>query len=129
MNAILPSVLSFAFIGSALTAQEPQPKPKPDRVEFALLAADAGVRALDVYSTHQMLQNGNHEMFLPGFVAKNPPVMAVGFAGIVGLNYFAARKLERHGHHQMARIVLMVDIAQDAPWAVHNLYLPKHKRP
>jgi hypothetical protein len=105
------------------------PKPKMDKVEWALLAGDAASRTLDVYSTHRMLAQGNHEILLPGFVANHTPVFAAYSAGTLALDWWAARKLERHHRSRLAHIVTMVDIGQDAPWAIHNLYLQRTTRP
>lgn len=119
-------VLLFA---TGLPAQVPDaPKPHIDKTEWALLAADAGTRALDVYSTRQMLENGNHEMFLPGFVANHTPALIGVEGGAVALNWWVARRLEAHHRPRMAHIVTMIDISQDAPWAIHNLFLPKTRR-
>jgi hypothetical protein len=99
------------------------PKPRTDRLEWSLLAADAGIRSFDVYSTHRMLQNGGHELLLPRAISNHVPAMAAYSAGAVALNWWVARRLERHGHRQLARIATMIDIGQDAPWAIHNLFV------
>jgi hypothetical protein len=118
--------LMLLLLAVPLAAQVPNaPQPKPDRVEWSLLAADASSRALDVYSTHQMLANGYHELLLPKAIADHTPAMAAYSAGAVALDWWTARRLERHGHRKLARLVTVIDIAQDAPWAVHNLYLKR----
>jgi hypothetical protein len=115
------------FLASTVAvAQIPDaPKPHADKVEWSLLAADASSRALDVYSTHQMLANGHHEIVLPKFIADHTPVMAAYSAGTVVMDYFVTRRLEKHGHRTLARLVTSIDLAQDAPWAVHNLFLKR----
>jgi len=121
---LLESLFAIALV------QKPKPAPAPhiDRIDWALLAADAGVRTLDVYSTRRMLQDGNREKFLPGFVVNHTPVLAATEGGAVALNYLAVRFLEKHHHGKLAKIAVSIDIADDAPWAIHNLYLPRRKR-
>jgi len=105
-----------------LTAYASAEQSKFRKLDWALLGTDAGFRALDVYSTRQMLRRGNQEMFLPKAIAHNTPAMAGYSAGIVALNYLAMRRLERR-HPKLARLVPVLDICNDAPWAVHNLLL------
>lgn len=121
-------ILACVFLlASPLMAQQVQ---KPLTVsEWALLASDAGVRSLDVYSTHQALENPmNKEDFLPHFVAYHPAVMSGMEVGIVGLEYLAMRKLNHH-HPILAHLVPIVDAAIDGPYAIHNLYLPARTQP
>jgi hypothetical protein len=108
--------------------QAPQPQPKFGKVDWTLIAADASVRALDVYSTHQMLKNGYHEIVLPKFIADHTPAMAAYSTGCVASDYMVARMLIKHHHPKLARIVVAVDASQDAYWAVHNLTLKQGKR-
>ena len=103
----------------------PQPHRGIDRTEWALLAADAGSRALDVYSTHQMLANGNREIFLPTAIAKRPAAMGSLEAADVLTVWWLSRKLEEHRRPRLAHLLTAIDFAQDAPWAMHNLLLPK----
>ncbi|MGA2886445.1 MAG: hypothetical protein ABSE51_00215 [Terracidiphilus sp.] len=106
------------------------PKPHTDRLDWTLLAADAGARTLDTYSTRWALRNpNNHEMFLPGFVANHTPMLATFEGGTVTLDYLAARKLLRH-HHKMARMLLAADALQVYPWAIRNMTMPQaHSKP
>lgn len=123
-------ILALAASALSVYGQLPDaPKPHIDKAEIALLAADAGARALDVYSTHQMLQNGNRELFLPKVIASHPATMAAFSGGMVAMDYFAARRLERHRHKRMAHLATMIDAGSVLPWAIHNLYLPDNKRP
>jgi hypothetical protein len=126
-SAHLAILALFSVFSTATTGQTIPDAPKRhiDRTGWTLLSADASIRALDVYSTHQMLVNGNHEIFLPGFIADHTSTMAAFSAGMVGVNWWAARSLERHHHPKIAHLVTMIDIAQDAPWAIHNLMLSK----
>jgi hypothetical protein len=104
------------------------PKPQLDASDWALLASDAGARALDTYSTRWALKNGNREMFLPGFVANHTSMMVAFSGSMVTLNYFAAKRMVRHRHFIMARILLSADSLEVYPWAIHNLMLPKCNR-
>lgn len=104
--------------------QAPKPQPKHfDRTTWSLIAADASVRALDVYSTHQMLQRGYPELILPKAIADHTPAMAAYSGACVVGNVLAARYLVKRGHPKMAKFLLSVDVAQDGYWAVHNLTL------
>lgn len=137
MKSSVPSFLIAVGLLAAtpMIAQVPDaPKPHLDRTDWVLLAADAGSRALDTYSTHwaltqyEMNSHGvkvlaNHEMFLPGFVANHTPVLAGVEAGMVAADFMTARYLVRHHHPRLAKVALMADFAQNAPWAIHNLYL------
>ena len=76
------------------------PKPHLDRLEWSLLATDAAVRGLDVYSTHWAMQAGNKERVLPSFIAildrpevGRPPSPQAGLPGDDG----------RRGHHRPER--------------------------
>lgn len=95
-----------------------------DRTEWALLAADAGARGLDVYSTHWALKAGNKEGTLPGWIVDHPPVMALYSGSIVAAQFWTARKLFAHGHRRWAYLITATDISVTAPFAVHNLFLP-----
>lgn len=101
------------------------PKPHFDRIDWTLLASDVGARALDTYSTRWSIENHNHEMFLPGFIANHTATMAAYSGGMVALDYFAARSLIRHHHHKVAKMLLAVDGIQVWPWAIRNLTMPK----
>ena len=107
------------------------PKPHFGRVETVLLASDAAVRGLDMYSTHLMLQNGGHEKVLPDFISHHVAVMALYSEGTVALQYWTARKLTAHHHAKLARFMTEIDIAEDVPGAVHNLWVhgPHERKP
>jgi hypothetical protein len=119
-RAILISALAFVM---ALSSRAQQPG--FTRVDWTLLSADAASRALDVYSTHQMLQNGYHEILLSPSIVDHPARMAAYSGSIVLMNGLVAKMLVRHNHRTMARTLLIIDFAQDSPWAVHNLFLKK----
>lgn len=122
--ALAAVVLLFASPLAAQTEGEPF-KPHLHRIDWVLLASDAGARALDTYSTRWSLRNQNREMFLPGFIANHTAPLAAFEGGMVTLNYFAARRLIRHGHPKWARILMAADSIQVYPWAIRNLTMPK----
>ena len=117
-----------AALGQDVRQELPEaPRPQRDRLELSLLLANAGIRTLDVYSTHRMLVQGNHEILLPQAIAGHAWSMVTYSAGTVTLDWWATRQLERRGHRKLARLVTIIDIGQDAPWAVHNLFLKQQK--
>lgn len=112
----------------ALSLVLPQaPKPHFSRTDWSLVAADASVRALDVYSTHLMLTRGYHEMILPKAIADSTPRMAAYSGLCVVGNALVAHWLVKHKRRRMADMYLAGDVAQDGFWAVRNLTL-KGKR-
>jgi hypothetical protein len=113
------------LLATAFAQAQIGPKPPSDKIEWTLLAADASSRALDVYSTHEMLLKGWHEEILPNFLVKNTAVMATYSAGTVALDYFVTRRLEQHHHRKLARLITAIDLGQDLPFAIHNLVLEK----
>ena len=128
VGAEIAAVILFLICCQLAHCQLPEsPKPHTDRLELGLLAADASIRALDVYSTHQALANGNREMFLPAAIASRPAAMASLEALDIAGVWFVARRLEAHRHAKLAHLITMIDIAQDAPWAIHNLTLGKKR--
>lgn len=100
----------------------------PSKAPRVAIAADAGVRALDVYSTGLMLQRGNREMFLPDAVARHAPAMAAFSTGMVVLNVYAARRVGRH-HRRWASLFYVAEIAGTGYFAAHNLTLPNNQEP
>jgi hypothetical protein len=121
----MKAALALAFtLALRAAAQLPEaPRPHLDRAEWALLTVDAGSRALDTYSTRRALAQGDHEMFLPGFVVNRTWTLAAYSGGAVGLDWFAVRQLERHRYARLAHAVPVIDVASNLPWAIHNLYL------
>ena len=119
------TIIALCLIGcKAVGCQE---RPKLDKTEFALLAADAGSRVLDVYSTHQMIENGHREMFLPAAIASRPAAMAALEAADVAGVWWVSKRLGVH-HRKLAHVLTLVDIGQDLPWAIRNLTLSKPAR-
>jgi hypothetical protein len=117
-------VLSVLVMGQLAKCQLPEAPRPMDATEKVLLVSDAATRALDVYSTHWMLGQGDRELMLPGFVAKHPAVMGAVEGADIAAQYWLARRLEKRGHLKLAHIATMIDAGSDLPWAVHNLYLP-----
>ncbi len=124
MRKLLVVALMFAAVRSVAQTLPEAPKPHLDRTEWALLAADAGARGLDVYSTHWAESAGNKEATLPGWIANHTPVMVLYSGGIVAAQYYVARKLFAHHHRKWAYAMTAADISITAPFAVHNLFLP-----
>ena len=122
MRALLVAMLFTCTLAAA------QQAPKKDRVETVLLVTDACSRALDLYSTHRMLAQSNHEMIMPREFVSTVPALTAYEAGSTALNYLVARRLEHRGHRRLARIVTSIDIGEDMPWAVHNLFLPNYRK-
>lgn len=89
-----------------------------------LLTEDIAVRGFDVYSTHYMLENGNHEKFLPDVISHNVPIMAVYSGAVVTTDWFIMHKLESH-HPRLAHTLEIINIDQDAYFAINNIFLPK----
>lgn len=116
-------ILLSATLGSAQVLPE-APKPNLDRTEWTLLAADAAVRGLDVYSTHWALKAGNKEGTLPDWIVEHPPVMALYSGSIMVAQYFVARHLFNHGHRRLAHLITAADVSITGTYAVHNLFLP-----
>ena len=109
-----------------IAAQVPEaPKPQVDRVLLGEVAADAAVRALDAYSTLRFedCTCKNRELILPNAIAKNAVPMAMFSAAMVGVNWYAAAKLERHHHQKLARLLLLIDTASTARTVASNLEL------
>lgn len=128
IGAEIAAAILFLICCQLAHCQLPEaPKPRIDRLELGLLAADAGIRALDVYSTHQMLANGNRETFLPTAIASRPAAMASLEALDIAGVWFISKRLQAHHHAKLAHLVTMIDFAQDAPWAIHNLTLGKKR--
>ncbi len=122
-KSLIFALVMFAAHASAQVLPD-APSRHIDRTEWALLATDATVRGLDVYSTYRMQSAGNKEGTLPGWIANHPPVMALYSGGIVYGQYWVARKLSAHGHRKLAHVVTTADITITAPFAIHNLFLP-----
>lgn len=119
----LLTLLLIVYCFGAASGQQSKP-PGFQRVDWALLAAHASVRALDVYSTHYALTHGEHEAILPNVIASNPPRMALYSASAVGFDWFVSRELIRHHHRKLARAFTIIDTAQVFGSTIGNLFPP-----
>jgi hypothetical protein len=107
--------------------RSPQPRPQPGhfkKIDWTLFATDAGVRALDTYTTVHVNSTGiGVEKNLPESVAKSYPLM-IGYSGaVVAAEFLAGRFLIRHHHAGLARIGWMIDIAYDGKCDIGNLQI------
>jgi hypothetical protein len=123
------ALLVLALIEVQAHSQSSQSLPEApnlhfNKTEWTLLATDAATRSLDVYSTHWALSVGNREATLPRWIANHPPVMVIYSGGIVGAQYYVARKLFQHHLRRWAYAITATDITIDAPVAIHNLFMP-----
>lgn len=124
------ALITFLLYAAPLFAQLPDaPKPQIDRLQWSLLAVDAGIRGLDVYSTHKMLESGGHEKFLPDSISHHPAAMIAFSASAVATNWYLARMLTRHHHSRLAHLATIVDIGLDAPGAINNLFIHGSPQP
>lgn len=128
MKLAIAALLLSASTAFATTLPEAPTPTNLNRVQMALLTADAGTRNLDAYSTEQALSQGNRELFLPPWITDRPATMYLYSESVVAFNYTLMRELKKHHHNRLAYMVPIVDIAQDLPWAVHNLYLPDERK-
>lgn len=140
MMAETPLGANSEFEGGLMMLRRPFPaetaKPRIDRLTWTFLAADAGARALDAYSTQRMLKNScnsgvkiagtstcNYEQNLPGFLANHESGI-YAFEGAAWASEFAAtRFLVRHHHQRLARFVPLIDFLSTTSFAVNNLTL------
>jgi hypothetical protein len=124
-------ILALSLAAMSLAAQElpSVPTPNLDRSEKILLGADITARGLDTFSTRYMLTGNDHdrEDFLPSKITNHTAAL-IGFeGGMVGVDYFAARYLNRHGHRRLARVWLATDASIVTPFATHNLFLQRNR--
>jgi hypothetical protein len=128
--ALLLLVASVAHAATSIAPlpDAPKPQPKMDKVQWSLLTADAGFRALDVYSTRRALANPrNHESILPDWISSSTPAL-IGFeATVVTAEYFGARLLIKHHHPRWAKVLTAIDLSGVAYSSVNNLFLPTGK--
>jgi hypothetical protein len=120
---VIRCALLCLLLSVPLSGQE---QPKMKRIDWALLAADAGTRSLDVYSTRRMLDRGYQEQFLPDAIAQHNATMAAYSGAVVVGNYFISRRIARH-HPRLPRLYLLADVLQNGYFAVHNLTLPEQR--
>jgi hypothetical protein len=111
---------------AALLASTPSAdvqKPKLDKVDFTLLAADVTIRGLDAYSTRHDLNQGDRERFLPSFVVSQAAPLITFEASMVGVDYVIASELTKHHHSKLAKLALSIDLSATTPYVINNLLL------
>ncbi len=124
MKTFLTCML-FALTAAPLAAQLEPVQQRRSKIDLALLAADAGVHAMDVCSTRRLLNNGGHEMFLPDAVVDSTAGMALYSASVtIGLQHLSAQL--RPWHPRLARLIPILDIAATAPFVIHNFTIDRN---
>ena len=97
-----------------------------DKVNRALILSDFAVRMNDAVATLRLYSNGCQSE-LPVFLARSKPGMvAYSAAFSLGLN-LASRQLWKHGHHTLARLLLVEDIAVDGEAGIHDEWIEAHQ--
>jgi hypothetical protein len=110
---------------AALSLPAAAQPPKLDKTDKVLMAADASLRAFDVFSTRWMLTapcRCNHEVNLPGAIVNHTSTMAAYSAGVFAVNVLVSRELERHHHRKLAKLPYLIDFYEDRQ-AVTNMWL------
>lgn len=118
--------LVFALLAAVLSAScHAQKQPKVDWSKWAPLIADGSARALDVYSTHRMLEcECNRELELPNSIASHSGAMAAYSAGFVAMDCALARELRKHHHDKLAILLPSIDAEVVGFMDMRNLMLP-----
>ena len=117
-------VLALVFLAARVYAQDLPDAPRPhlDRTQWSLLASDATMRGLDIYSTRAALSEGRRDLFLPHWIAGHYATMTLYSGGLVYAQYWVARKLVAHRHPKFADAIMMADIVQVTPCVIDNLH-------
>lgn len=103
-----------------------KPHPHHDYMGWSLLASDGGLRLADAIGTNRALRcTCNHEDVLPDAIAHHPAAMYAYSGAVVGMDWYLARELKRHGHSKLARLPYIVDIGVELP-TLSNFALPTH---
>jgi len=112
------------FLASAHTIKANQPDKFNTKFVIALFSADATIRALDGYSTIKLLNDPcrcfhESDPIAPkgGSIAAEAAFQAGALAAVYG----GAWLLNRHGHHKLARTLLMLDVASESYAVGRNL--------
>lgn len=115
-SSVKPDYLD-TWIASAKTVPEQKPEKFNTKFVIALFSADATVRALDGYSTIKLLNDPcrcfkESDPIAPkgGSIAAEAAFQAGALAAVYG----GAWLLNRHGHHKLARTLLMLDVASES---------------
>ena len=120
----LLALSTAAYASVAPLPEAPRPQPKHDYMGWSLLAGATTLRMLDAYSTERAHRcTCNEEVSLPKVIAYNPALMYSYSGAVVGMDWFIARELKRHGHTRLARIPYHVDMSIEVP-NLKNFALP-----
>lgn len=114
-SSVKPDYLD-TWIASAKTTSILKPETFNTKFVIALFSADATVRALDGYSTVKLLNDPcrcfhESDPIAPkgGSIAAEAAFQAGALAAVYG----GAWLLNRHGHHKLARTLLMLDVTSE----------------
>lgn len=129
MKLIKAGIILTWFVFGIIVGQSQEPlirKPETFNTKFviALFSADATVRALDGYTTVKLLNDPCRCYKESDPIAPKGGSIAAeaGFqAGALAAVYGGAWLLNRHGHHKLARTLLMLDVVSES-YAVGRNY-------
>lgn len=124
---LLISTLLLLTVSVAAQELPDAPHKFMDRQNVILFSSVAAVRALDVHSTHYMLERGNRETILPNAIATNDAAMSAYSALAVASHIYACRWLHKTGHHRMERVMSYVHVAGIGYLVVKNYSLPRSR--
>src|SRR5882724_9172944 len=122
-SSVKPDYLD-TWIARAKTVPAPKPETFNTKFVIALFSADATVRALDGYSTVKLLNDPCHCFHESDPIAPKGGSIAAEAAfqaGTLAAVYGSAWLLNRHGHHKLARTLLMLDVASESYAVGRNL--------
>jgi hypothetical protein len=108
-------------------AQVDAPKPQPflaGALNRSLAGAELGLRMGDAWTTFQTRPancRGCREVVLPQSWANSLPAMTVYSVTAAAAVTMASEMLWRHGHHRMARWMLVADVLDEAIAVGHNV--------
>lgn len=119
-------ILTWFALGVLIGQAQKTRNPETFNTKFviALFSADATVRALDGYTTVKLLNDPCRCYKESDPIAPKGGSIAAeaGFqAGALAAVYGGAWLLNRHGHHKLARTLLMMDVASES-YAVGRNY-------
>jgi hypothetical protein len=122
---LAPLCAFFTLACATAGAQEPQHVKEQrhlKKVDFALYAAEATVRSLDLVSTHALLTAPCKCFYEADPIAPGgrDVVPQVAFhSGVSAAIIVGHRELVRHRHPRLARLLIVADIVSET-WAVQN---------
>ncbi len=115
-SSVKPDYLD-TWMASAKTVPAQNKDQLNTKFVIALFSADATVRALDGYSTVKLLNDPCRCFHESDPIApKGGSIVATAAfqAGALAAVYGGAWILNRHGHHKLARTLLMLDVASES---------------